>query len=199
MTNDAAQDFDFGDLEQPAAAEVDASGGARVADMVRRLEHAKRAVESAENVLKERKALVAEIEEKLLPTLLDELRCDSFSVPNGPKVEVKKEITASLPVRDPQRRAGGIAWLERNGYGSIVKYKAEVEFARGDQVTAKAFQALVESWDRRDMIDIDVEKDVHHSTLTATVKEMAAEGVEFPRELLGFHERRVAKIVKRRK
>lgn len=197
--NDSANDFDYGDLESPASAEPSGTDAPRVAQLCQQLARAEQDVKAAEDALKAAKARVHELEEKALPALLAEIGTDHFRVPNGgPEVAMKKEVTASLPVKDPERRRRGIAWLEQNGHGSIVKYQAVVDFAKGDEHTMKAFQALVAGWDRHEMVDCEVDKDVHHGTLTATVKEMLAEGVDFPRELLGFHERRVAKLVKRK-
>lgn len=192
-------DFDYGDLESPASAEPSGTDAPRVQQLCRQLERAEQDVAAAEEALKQAKSRVFDLQEKVLPALLAEIGTDHFRVPNGgPEVVMKKEVTASLPVKDPQRRAAGIAWLERNGQGSIVKYQATVDFAKGDEHTMKAFQAYMASWERHEMVDCAVEKDVHHGTLTATVKEMLAEGVDFPRELLGVHERRVAKLVKRK-
>jgi hypothetical protein len=198
MTNGEASDFDFGDLESPPPPEVSANDGERVAAMVTRLGRAKALIEQKEAELSKAKAELAEIEEKLLPRMLDEMRCEEFKVPGGPKVQVKKDITANLSVKDPQRRAAGIAWLKANGQAALVRLKAEVDFQQGDMETRDSFEKLFKLWTRREMVDLEIKEDVNHNQLGAAVREMAADGVDFPRELLGYHERRVAKIVKPR-
>jgi hypothetical protein len=91
-----------------------------------------------------------------------------------------EHLRASIP---PDNLEGAIMWLNANGAGSIVKNTVTLQFGKGEEQKAAEAMDLL----REKGFDYENKKSVHHTTLSATLREMLEEGVNVPMQLLGAH------------
>lgn len=133
-------------------------------------------------------------------------------------------VHASLPnpegEKDPEEyqrkadlRKGGLAWLEENEFGDLIKTMVIVELPRGALADARRIQEFVQNMPALDPetgrpvdngppigYSASIEETVHWATLTSFVKEqLKRPEVVLPLEKLGAIVGRIAKIVKRKK
>lgn len=135
-----------------------------------------------------------------LPTLMDQLGLTDFGLAGGHRVEVLESVNASVPAKDPAMTAAAHAWLEANGYGSLIKRRIEIFFDREDEAWAKAF--LAQCARRKRQLNLNVKRWVEPQTLSAFVREQlkaAREQNRDPEELapaatLGIFKRKYAEV-----
>ena len=145
------------------------------------------AVEKAEVDLQVAKQRLANISERRLPDLMDELGLKEVKTASGITVHVDDEIHASIP---KDRRYEALEWLRKNNHEGLIKRTLAVAFGRGDD---KKEAALLEELERSGMHPEDCST-VHHQTLSAWAREALREGKEIPMEILGVRRMRVAKV-----
>jgi hypothetical protein len=154
-----------------ALAERQAKEEAEVARLLAELEKAQEALKKTS--------------EQDLPTLMDELGLADFRTTTGLRIEVSEEIRCGIPKANAD---AAFAWLDKNGFGRLVKRVISVPFAKGEEKKATAFKRKLKG------LEYDDKKSVHHSTLKAFVVERLKSGEEIPSDLFGIHRQRVSKI-----
>ena len=174
------------DLEA-AASIPDEQGLAAVADLVRLQTALEDAIETGEKMLAEKKRELRRVSEELLPAAMREHGLSEIRTDDGARVTVRQVVRASIPVA---RRAEAFRWLEANGFADLIKHKITASLGRGDDDLAR--QALLELANLG--IEASDEPSVHHSTLSAFVREQTEQGVSVPDELLGVFRGEVTKI-----
>lgn len=127
-----------------------------------------------------------DIAERQVPELMDQIGIGEFKTTTGLKITIDETIRASIP-KDKAPLA--FAWLKNNGHGSLIKRVVSVAFGRGEDERADELRQRL-----ADEFEVDDNASVHHSTLTAFVREKLREGEEIPLDLFGVHRLRVSKI-----
>jgi hypothetical protein len=171
----------------------------RIAPLVKQRAAFAAELAEAEAAVKRLTESIRAIDEQQLPAMLDELGVSDIGVnlPDGRrlKVEVYDSIHASLPVSDMDRRRRGLEWLAENE-PSIVKRGFGVKFGKSakEREAADAFAEYLAKFPGK--IAVEDKDDVHHSTLTAYLKELLKQGraTQDVIEVLGGHVTRKAKI-----
>lgn len=146
-----------------------------------------------EEALKKRKEEARKLAEEVIPDALIELGITEIKLENGCKIQYEKKYYATLPKKDPVKRAKAIAWLKANDLGGIVKETITVPFTPSE-ADAIAHKWLIAKLDEAEY-QYNNEATVHSSTLKATVKEQMEAGKEIPIDLFGIHCPNVTKIV----
>lgn len=172
----------------------------RVRPLVDRWKKTKVEKAEAEARVKELDQQIKAIEEQQLPALMDEIGLTDFSVlfDDGTRasIEVGDHVHASLPVKDPEKRRRGMAWLRANKGGSIIKRGFTIKFtnSKAELEAAAKFEAFLKTSPVK--VNIEDKDDVHHGTLTTFVKDLLKEGRATPEvlEILGAHVTRKAEI-----
>lgn len=144
-------------------------------------------VKTAEAALKASQERLRNYEERLIPGLMDEAQQKRLTTLMGHEVERREVIRASIP---EARMPEAAMWLRTNGQGSIVKRLLSLQFGKGeDQRAAQAADVLTGAgFQPTDKLS------VNHQTLSAAVREMMAEGVNVPADLLGVYVQPIVKI-----
>lgn len=156
----------------------------------------------AQNAFEELSTLMAELKRtvddaaidlgaKMIPSIMDDVEIDHFGLTGGHVVVVEEKIHASLK---KENRDIGCDWLEKNGYGGIVKRTLTIPFNTKQAKLAEKVRKAVEKALGNERVDLSDERNVHHSTLSAWVRERLAEGDNFPMETFNVFRQRVAKI-----
>lgn len=131
---------------------------------------------------KERKRILVEED---IPDLMDSSGTESHGAA-GIQVTIKDDVRAHV---SKERIARAVKWLDENGHGGIVKRLISVAFTRDQEDKAAELVDRIKG-------DYPVKQDwsIHAGTLKAWATRRIEAEEDFPKDLFGIQERRVAKI-----
>ena len=127
---------------------------------------------------KERARTLAEVD---LPELMRECDLTMVKLADGTKVEVVDGVQCGITA---DNRAAAHAWLERHGFGGLIKTAVVVAYGRNEHDAALA---LAERLHAQLGADVELQETVHPSTLKSFVKEQRAAGANVPEDLFSVH------------
>lgn len=160
---------------------------AKITRVARELREARAEVTDAEAVLKAKQDRVRTLEEFTLPELMKEAGQEKLRTADGFDLELKDTLHASIP---PANMVAAIAWLEQHNQAAIIKRAMTLKFGRDQNDDAqKALSVILEAG-----FTPEDKQSVHPQTLAAAIREMLAEGVEVPMDILGGHVRSTVKL-----
>ena len=148
-------------------------------------------VEKCATALAEAEAKVREIEEKLIPEIMDDINLEEFKTKSGREIKIKETIRCSTKADDKPK---AFVWLVENGYGAIVKRTISIAFGKGENHLADAFKA--QSLVINAELEFNDKDDVHWATLDKWLNEKidAGEYEDLPKDMFPVFRQRVAKI-----
>lgn len=159
----------------------------QVNEAAKRLEAAQEAASEADIEAKARKAELKQIQEVELPNLLETAGLKSCETLDGKKVNVSEYIRANIP---DDKELDAFLWLEDNGHGDIIKDQFTIALGKGNDELASEIEEFL----TKKGVDFARKRGVHHSTLSALIKELMEEGVPVPLDIFGAYRQRIAKI-----
>jgi hypothetical protein len=130
--------------------------------------------------LSERQKELDQVRDKDLPDLLLGVGLTELKLKNGEKISVDKMVFASIK---GENKESCLSWLDENGFGSIIKYKLEVDAGKGGTEQINRIIELAKQLG----IKAESKNDVHPSTLKAFVKEQLDKVSNFPVDLFSVH------------
>lgn len=153
------------------------------------LEAAEAYVIQKEQELEDAKDALREISEKRIPSAVEGLE-GKFTLPDGRELKVAEEIRASIA---KERRVPAIQWLDKHGYGNIVKRQLIFEFDRKEQ---EKFRKFMEKVGKMKLPGLNMKEQfsVHHMTLTSWVRERLKEGDTIPFDVFGVFRQTTSKV-----
>lgn len=165
----------------------------RIVDLANQLIQATKNVAELTETLEKAKALQRQIETEHLPELMRELSLTSVSLQTGMIVELKDEFDCGITKANHK---AALKWLDDNKFGSIIKTKVQVEFARDDRKNALDLSTGVRKFIKTHQIDTDCEllETIHPQTLKSFLKEEMGKGTNVPRDLFSIHPYSKAKL-----
>lgn len=116
---------------------------------------------------------VKRLSETVLPTFMDEAGVKSLKLTDGSEVLRSQLVFASI---SKDNATAACEWLQKNGYGDIVKASIEIPIGRGDE----KLQKLVRAWLVKTKVGFEETMGVHSGTLRAFVKESLEESRALP-------------------
>lgn len=143
-----------------------------------------------EEKLKELKKTLARIAEQDLPEAMDKVKMSEFKLQDGSKITIKKVYRGSIPA---ERKPEAMDWLDGHGHGGLIKTEVSVPFAKGQLEVAREFAKFARGFNGA-AIDPEVEQSVHHSTLSAFIREQIEDGAAIPHDLFGVFIGRKANV-----
>lgn len=152
------------------------------------LQAAEKAVEEAESALEKAKDLRRDLTDTRIPAATEGMN-GKLTLRDGRILEVKEEIRSSIA---GDKRVPAINWLDKEGYGNLVKREIVFSFPKGQTERAQAFQKAITNLNMGLVMKENFT--VHHATLNSWVKEKLSEGVELPKEVFGIFRQRSAKV-----
>lgn len=135
---------------------------------------------------------VKSLSEFTIPEAMLDLGMDVIVTKSGLKVEVKDKLSAK---KLTQNHAAALQWLRDNDQGGLIKTMVGVPFTAGSEHDA---DELVEELAGQGLAAIK-STEVHHSSLTAAIRQMLKEGIDVPMKLLRGYQTRVATIETKKK
>lgn len=128
-------------------------------------------VESLELALKERKEKLAQLKERELPDLMNQIGLSSFKTADGKKVSVKKDYKNTIVNEEEAFR-----WLEETGNSSIIKTELKLNFGKGERELCQEAEKLLSD----NNLSFNKKEGVNAMTLNAFTREQLEHGVQFP-------------------
>lgn len=181
-------DVDYSQYEADASETV---GGedilAQITRATRELTTARDDVTAAEQALKAAQDRVRQIEEFRLPELMREAGQTMLKTIDGLIVELSETLHASIPMANLPL---ALQWLVEHGQAAIIKRDLRLQFGKNEEDKADRALALILE---NGFMPQD-KQSVHPQTLAAVLRELLAEGIDVPMELLGAHVRSFAKV-----
>ncbi len=146
--------------------------------------------------LKVEEVRVKELEDRDIPTAMDEVGIANFRTTTGAEVEVKQIVSGTVPTVGgierakpaertilEKRREFSLGWIESHGHGGIIKTEVALTFGKGQLDDAMRATKLL-----RDVGFLPtMERNVHPSTFVAWVKELLQAGKQLPTEEMGLY------------
>lgn len=135
---------------------------------------------------------------KTMPELMDQAEVEDFSLTSGFQVEIKEKVHASLA---KENMAEGCAILEKTGFSALVKRTVTVPFStKQGKIADKVVKAIAKALGE-EQVEVTDKREVHHSTLSAWVRNQLKEGKPFSTEqmkLFGVFRQRRAVITEKK-
>lgn len=182
---------------------------ARMLDLRARIEAARDAVASAEEVAKKAKDYLSSIEQGEAVELMRSLERDEYTYADGAKIKREQKVYCSIT---EEGKKEAYIWLKKNGHGSLIKSRAYIEFGRNEQHLATVLQAFcdkmipacevtvtfgqtplqlvtaIDTFVKESFPEhkLEIEDTVHSSTLRSFVTKMLREGITLPPEFKVF-------------
>lgn len=127
---------DLSFLEDAQPSPVTALGA--LMEYVNNLDQINNEIEDLEKQLDERKSVKRNLEESVIPALLDQHGVSEIKLSNGRNVTVGEDLFCRLP-EDIEKRMAALSWLRENGAGDKIRSEAKIEGANQelfDQLSA---------------------------------------------------------------
>ena len=117
---------DLSFLEDSGPAPTTATG--ELMEYVNNLDQINTEIADLEKQLDERKQVKRNLEESVIPSLLDQHGVSEIKLSNGRVVTVGEDLFCRLP-EDIEKRMAALAWLRENGAGDKIRSEAKIEEA----------------------------------------------------------------------
>ena len=126
--------------------------------------------------LKELKEQEKYISEYTIPQIMEKQNLKTVKLKDGSELSVGKKFFASAKA---DKKLEVIQWLRNNGLGDIVENNITVTFGQGEDNKAMAYATLA----RESGYEPSQKESVHHSRLSAVMREWKEKGNEIPADL----------------
>jgi hypothetical protein len=147
-----------------------------------------------EEQLHKAKKLEDDLLNRQIPEQMANMRLDKCTTSSGIEVVIKRDIRGTMPGRDRvDARQASLRWLIDSGNGGVIKNNVTVTLDRGEDDRADAL--VVELKGKG--FDVENEKSVHASTLSALIRELIENGKVIPPGTVNVFDQRVAKLSRR--
>lgn len=127
------------------------------------------------------------LREETIPNAMIELGLTSLTLDNGQKVTIAQAVYASIPA---DQAAAAFEWLNKNGFGGLIKTEVIIAYGKGDRELAYAYSTEL----CKKGINATFKENVHPQTLKAFLKEQIRDAKPVPMELFGARPVMTAKI-----
>lgn len=127
------------------------------------------------------------MDENDLPTLMNELGFKIVTLEDGRTILIEKGLSASIAKKN---KAEAAKWLVDNELSEIVSYDITINFSPEKK---EQFETVRKELEDRDLYP-DSAFNMHTGRVKAALKELDAQGVEFPEKLFGVYRWEQAKV-----
>lgn len=128
-------------------------------------------IENIENILRERKEKLAQLKERELPDLMNQIGLSSFKTADGKKVSVKKDYKNTII-----NESEAFKWLEETGNGALIKTELKLNFGKGEREACQEAKKLLLD----NNLSFNEKEGVNTMTLNAFTREQLEHGIQFP-------------------
>ncbi len=178
-----ADNTNYGDfIDAPTA-----SGFDELDKLVNKQREYEEEVKRLEDEFRAAKAKLANVSERLLPDLMDEMGLEEFKTKSGFKIKINKKLRVSIA---GDKKMPALQWLREHEYGDVIKQTVSIPFTVNE---AEEATKLVEELKGRFRM-VGKDQKVESATLTALITKLLKQGVDVPLATFGAYEQRTTKI-----
>lgn len=151
-----------------------------VSELAQRQVEAEKVVELLTERLNNAKETLRDIKERQLPEKMAEVGFSEIKLNNGVKIVIEDFYNAHISKANSEE---AFDWLEKNGFGDIIKHEVGVKFGKDQSIDAESVYDNLRAMGFTPYNN----KGVHPSTLKAWVKEQIQNGNgDIPNETFGL-------------
>jgi hypothetical protein len=150
--------------------------------------------EQLERQLSELGEQINELQNRVIPDALTQLRLNEFTLEDGTVIEKTEIITAGI---GDANRLEALAWLRDHGHGDIIKNEVKVVFGKGEDGYAIKLLRVLSDMRQQDALRcgaVEQKETVNYQTLNAFVRGRLKAGDPLPLETFKVFIGQVAKL-----
>jgi len=168
------------DIEKMSNIDLSQDSVKSISDKCNQLKTLKLQIEKDEESLSLLKHKARDMEERIIPEMMQEAGVSLLKLSDGSTVEVKPFYAAKIP---ESRVEEAFSWLRSKGFEDIIKNTVTASFNRGQDNEVSELIKVCEDHG----FNYNKKEKVEPMTLKAFVKEQVEEGKELPFDLFGVY------------
>ena len=168
------------DIEKMSNIDINQDSVKSISDKCNQLKNLKSQVEEEEKKLSLLKNKARDLEERVIPEMMQEAGVSLLKLADGSTVEVKPFYAAKIPESRVEEAFG---WLRGKGFEDLIKNTVTASFSRGQDNQVSELIKVCED----NGFAYNKKEKVEPMTLKAFVKEQVETGKELPFDLFGVY------------
>ena len=168
------------DIEQMSAIDINQESVKSISEKCNQLKDLQTQIEYVEERLKKLKNQSRDLEERLIPEMMQEAGVSLLKLKDGSTVEVKPFYAAKIP---ESRVDEAFGWLRTKGFEDLIKNTVTASFNRGQDNQVSELIKVCEEHG----FNYNKKEKVEPMTLKAFVREQVENGKELPFDLFGVY------------
>ena len=168
------------DIEKMSSIDISQDNVKSITDKCHQLQELQQQYKDIEEQLSKTKNKVRDLEERIIPEMMQEAGVSKIKLKDGTEVEVKPFYAAMIPESRVEEAFG---WLRGNGFEDLIKNTVTANFNRGQD---NQVSELIKVCEEHGFAYSKKEK-VEPMTLKAFVREQVEGGKKLPFDLFGVY------------
>ena len=168
------------DIEQMSNLDISQDNIKSISEKCNDLNKLKKTIDDEEEKISKLKHKARDLEERIIPEMMQEAGVSLLKLTNGSTVEVKPFYAAKIP---ESRVEEAFSWLRGKGFEDIIKNTVTASFNRGQDNQVSELIKVCEDHG----FNYNKKEKVEPMTLKAFVKEQVEAGKELPFDLFGVY------------
>jgi len=169
---------------------IDETKVGKISQKCEELQNLEREISNKKKELSEIEDKANDLQERVIPNLMQEAGVSLIKLSDGSTVEVKPSIKSSITLDNAEK---AYSWLREKGFGDLIKNTLTASFNKEEDAKASELMRLFEekgySYQRKEKVE--------PMTLKAFVSEQIQSGKEIPMDLFSVYITNKTKITKK--
>jgi hypothetical protein len=168
------------DIEKMSSIDIDKDNIKSISDKCQKLKELQNQIKADEEKLSLLKHKVRDLEERIIPEMMQEAGVSKIKLEDGTEVEVKPFYAAKIP---ESRVDEAFSWLRSKGFEDLIKNTVTASFGRGQDNEVSELINVCEKFG----FNYNKKEKVEPMTLKAFVREQVEGGKKLPFDLFGVY------------
>ena len=168
------------DIEKMSSIDIDQDNVKSISDKCHQLNELQSQLKEKEEAISLLKHKIRDLEERIIPEMMQEAGVSLLKLKDGSTVEVKPFYAAKIP---ESRVEEAFSWLRDKGFEDLIKNTVTASFGRGQDNQVSELIGVCEKFG----FNYNKKEKVEPMTLKAFVREQVEGGKELPFDLFGVY------------
>jgi hypothetical protein len=168
------------DIEKMSSIDIDQDNVKSISDKCHQLNELQSQLKEKEEAISLLKHKIRDLEERIIPEMMQEAGVSLLKLKDGSTVEVKPFYAAKIP---ESRVEEAFSWLRDKGFEDLIKNTVTASFGRGQDNQVSELIGVCEKFG----FNYNKKEKVEPMTLKAFVREQVETGKELPFDLFGVY------------
>tara|TARA_R100001443_G_scaffold56624_1_gene67544 strand:- start:14378 stop:14920 length:543 start_codon:yes stop_codon:yes gene_type:complete len=168
------------DIEKMSSIDIDQDNVKSISDKCHQLNELQSQLKEKEEAISKLKHKVRDMEERIIPEMMQEAGVSKIKLKDGTEVEIKPFYAAKIP---ESRVEEAFSWLRGKGFEDLIKNTVTASFGRGQDNQVSELISVCEKFG----FNYNKKEKVEPMTLKAFVREQVEGGKELPFDLFGVY------------